>query len=65
MTNKNNVRDPGRYEKGARTDTGTELKPQVAQNAPTSNGEDILAMQDLDPALDAKMHLVNNVGSRY
>lgn len=24
-------------------------------------GEDILALQDLDPALNAKMHLVNNV----
>lgn len=25
------------------------------------NGQDILALQDLDPALNAKMHLVNNV----
>jgi hypothetical protein len=24
-------------------------------------GEDILALQDIDPALNAKMHLVNNV----
>lgn len=24
-------------------------------------GEDILALQDVDPALNAKMHLVNNV----
>lgn len=24
-------------------------------------GEDILSMQDVDPALNAKMHLVNNV----
>lgn len=26
-------------------------------------GEDILARQDLDPALNLKMHLVNNVGT--
>jgi len=25
------------------------------------SGEDILALQDVDPALNAKMHLVNNV----
>lgn len=25
------------------------------------SGEDILSMQDLDPALNMKMHLVNNV----
>lgn len=24
-------------------------------------GEDILALQDIDPAMNAKMHLVNNV----
>jgi hypothetical protein len=24
-------------------------------------GQDILALQDIDPALNAKMHLVNNV----
>lgn len=27
------------------------------------SGEDILALQDLDPALNSKMHLVNDVGS--
>lgn len=27
----------------------------------TAGGEDILALQDLDPALNMKMHLVNNV----
>lgn len=26
-------------------------------------GEDVLAQQDLDPALNLKMHLVNNVGT--
>jgi hypothetical protein len=25
-------------------------------------GSDILALQDVDPALNAKMHIVNNVG---
>lgn len=28
-----------------------------------AEGEDILALQDLDPALNMKMHLVNNVGT--
>jgi hypothetical protein len=28
-----------------------------------TSGEDILALQDIDPALNMKMHLVNNVGS--
>lgn len=28
-------------------------------------GEDILALQDLDPALNAKMHLVNNVSEKH
>jgi len=28
---------------------------------PINNGEDILALQDIDPALNAKMHIVNNV----
>ncbi len=27
----------------------------------THSGEDVLALQDLDPALNMKMHLVNNV----
>lgn len=28
-------------------------------------GEDILGLQDLDPALNAKMHLVNNVSGKF
>lgn len=28
----------------------------------TVRGEDVLAKQDLDPALNKKMHIVNNVG---
>lgn len=27
-------------------------------------GSDILALQEIDPALNAKMHIVNNVGSQ-
>jgi hypothetical protein len=27
------------------------------------DGEDILSLQDVDPALNAKMHIVNNVSS--
>jgi hypothetical protein len=29
-----------------------------------AEGKDILALQDVDPALDAKMHIVNNVRER-
>ena len=32
-----------------------------AADGSSLNGEDILALQDLDPALNLKMHLVNNV----
>lgn len=28
-------------------------------------GEDVLALQDLDPVLNMKMHLVNNVSAPY
>lgn len=31
--------------------------------ASVRKGEDLLALQDLDPALNAKMHLVNNVSA--
>jgi hypothetical protein len=27
------------------------------------DGEDLLSLQDVDPSLNAKMHIVNNVGS--
>jgi hypothetical protein len=33
----------------------------VADGYSIKGGEDILALQDIDPALNAKMHLVNNV----
>jgi hypothetical protein len=33
----------------------------VADRYSVREGEDILALQDIDPALNAKMHLVNNV----
>lgn len=36
-----------------------ELRP--ASSTFLDGGEDILALQDLDPALNMKMHLVNNV----
>lgn len=32
-----------------------------ADGSSLRSGEDILALQDLDPALNMKMHLVNNV----
>lgn len=40
------------------------LVPDDVRNADGSSlhaGEDILALQDLDPVLNMKMHLVNNV----
>lgn len=39
----------------------------VSTGAETAGGEpeDILALQDLDPALNMKMHLVNNVRTAY
>lgn len=35
-----------------------------ADGSSLRSGEDILALQDLDPALNMKMHLVNNVSER-
>jgi hypothetical protein len=42
---------------------GEELAPHdsLAGSGSMHSGEDILSMQDLDPALNMKMHLVNNV----
>lgn len=34
---------------------------QAVSRTTTHDGEDILGLQDLDPALNRKMHLVNNV----
>lgn len=42
-------------------DTGT-LSNGDVQSISTAREEDILALQDLDPALNKKMRLVNNVG---
>jgi len=36
---------------------------RTAEGGSIRGGEDILALQDLDPALNMKMHLVNNVRS--
>ncbi|KAI0479117.1 MFS general substrate transporter [Xylariaceae sp. FL0804] len=48
--------DPGLAEKGAGLDDGAHSPTRASVRV----GEDILARQDLDPALNAKMHLVNN-----
>lgn len=34
---------------------------RIADASSLHSGEDILALQDLDPVLNMKMHLVNNV----
>lgn len=41
------------------------LDSEVPRNSDIDFGEgiDILSLQDIDPALNAKMHIVNNVGS--
>ncbi|TRX92306.1 hypothetical protein FHL15_006921 [Xylaria flabelliformis] len=52
-------RELGRFEQ-TRMDTADEAKSQHASDSSVHKGEDILAMQDLDPVLNAKMHLVNN-----
>jgi hypothetical protein len=38
-----------------------ETKSRRTSDSSVSRKVDILALQDLDPALNAKMHLVNNV----
>ena len=44
--------------------TPTENAVDVSSDGDASpKGQDILALQDLDPALNMKMHLVNDVGS--
>lgn len=48
---------------GSDNDKGT-VTPEEARytdGVSTHSGEDILALQDLDPAMNMKMHLVNNV----
>ena len=57
--------DPEKLERkiGQPSDGGL-LTPDDVRNADGSSlhgGEDILALQDLDPTLNMKMHLVNNV----
>ncbi|KAJ2998780.1 hypothetical protein NUW58_g220 [Xylaria curta] len=60
MATDHHPREPSRYEKEAEMDPSGEMKSQTASDGSVHKGEDILAMQDLDPALNAKMHLVNN-----
>lgn len=47
--------DPGLFER----DVGIGDDTRTSQSS--GNAEEVLALQDLDPALNAKMHLVNNV----
>ena len=42
---------------------GEEAPGLGSPNGGSLKGEDILALQDLDPALNMKMYLVNNVRS--
>lgn len=45
-----------------KTQVGTNDFPP--DNVSVKEGSDILALQDTDPALNAKMHIVNNVGTQ-
>lgn len=57
--------DPDKLEReiGQPGDGGLPVPGDVrnADGSSLRGGEDILALQDLDPALNMKMHLVNNV----
>lgn len=56
--------DPDTEEKKLGTPgQGGIMEPDDLRNADGSsvNGSDVLALQDVDPALNMKMHLVNNV----
>jgi len=69
MTSERNNQDSrlGAYGKAERMKSSTEIgvgAKSPASDILTRSGEDILAKQDLDPALNAKMYLVNNVRSR-
>ena len=57
--------DPELAEKDKESPTGGILEPEL-RNADGSSlrsrsGEDILGLEDFDPALNMKMHLINNV----
>jgi hypothetical protein len=41
--------------------SGDDVQAAYRNDSTSLKGEDALALQDLDPALNAKMHLVNNV----
>ncbi len=44
------------------TDGGVETPVAEGDGGAPVEGLDVLSLQDLDPALNMKMHLVNNVG---
>ena len=57
-----NLQEHSRSKKEEQMDnSGADARSQIASDTSLHKGEDILAMQDLDPALNAKIYLVNNV----
>jgi hypothetical protein len=58
---------------GDRRNSGPDEEKRAADNVVDAHsdgsaslkGEDVLALQDLDPALNMKMHLVNNVSRHH
>ena len=48
-------------EKRSSRNVGSLPSDGTASTSSSLKGEDVLALQDLDPALNMKMHLVNNV----
>ena len=53
---------PGILEDSTDVFSGGDVRVAAAGGKTTFEGEDILDLEDLDPALNMKMHLVNNVG---
>lgn len=53
---------PGKEKVHLASPSEQDVRAEDGGSISTAEGEDILARQALDPALNLKMHLVNNVG---
>ncbi|KAI1826836.1 major facilitator superfamily domain-containing protein [Xylaria intraflava] len=60
MAANDHVWPSGRYEKREQAEADVMRDSHTSSDRPIHGAEDILSMQDLDPALAAKMNLVNN-----
>ena len=58
------LRQPEDFEKGDSKEEGSPIVDETRSEysvSSTLGKEDVLSLEDLDPALNAKIHLVNNV----